>query len=69
MSYNYLLKLYQVLDERIDQIDDEEFSDNTVSGESEYQRGRRDCLVDFKNYLKENYHDKLPRRIQKSLKP
>jgi hypothetical protein len=69
MSYSYLIDLYHVLDERINQIDSEKSPDNTQADESEYQQGRRDCLVDFKKYLEENYHHKLPRRIQRAHKP
>ena len=69
MSYSYLLDLYQILDERITQIDSEKSPDNTHPDEPEYLQGRRDCLVDFKKYLEETYHHKLPRRIQRAYKP
>ena len=69
MSYSYLLDLYQILDERITQIDSEKSSDSTHPDEPEYHQGRHDCLVDFKKYLEETYHQKLPRRIQRAYKP
>jgi len=69
MSYSYLLDLYKVLDERINRIDSEKSPDITHPNEREYLQGRRDCLVDFKKYLEENYHHKLPRRIQSVYKP
>jgi hypothetical protein len=69
MSYSYLIDLYHVLDERINQLDNENSPDHTRADESEYQQGRRDCLVDFKKYLEKNYHHKLPRRIQRAHKP
>ena len=66
MSYSYLLDLYQMLDDRITLINDELSQDNPQPGNQHYQHGRVECLTDFKTYLREHYHDKLPRRIQKS---
>ena len=65
MSYTYLLDLYNVLGDRIDLITAEQEEASTPPKQHSYQQGRIDCLIEFKSFLKKNYHQKLPRRIQK----
>ncbi len=69
MSYSYLLDLYRILDERLARMNDELSPDDSFSDKQVYLQGRFDCLTEFKSYLEENYHQKLPRRIQKTYKP
>ena len=67
MSYSYLLDLYQVLDERLCEIAEEQENSAATMLDQHYLRGRHDCLAEFKDLLHRNYHHKLPRRIQKTL--
>ncbi len=64
MSYTYLLDLYDALDNRIGDITIE-MQETSASRERFYHQGRLDCLAAFKTFLRENYHQKLPRRIQR----
>ena len=65
MVYNYLLDLYQVLDERKNEIQ-RSCDDPSGSPEVEqFHQGRLAAIVDFTKFLKKNYHTKLPRRMQK----
>jgi hypothetical protein len=64
MVYNYLLDLYQVLAERkkeIERLGKE--SSNSLEIEH-YRRGQLSAVNDFTAFLKNNYHAKLPRRMQ-----
>ncbi|MGW8194661.1 MAG: hypothetical protein ACWGOX_10395 [Desulforhopalus sp.] len=65
MVYNYLLDLYKVLDKRKQQIDDERPRSSEDSARECYQQGRHAAINDFKLFLQQNYHEKLPRRVQK----
>jgi hypothetical protein len=62
MSYRYLLDLYTVLDERLAAVQTVDANGDT----NHYQRGRQKCLVEFRSFLREHYHSRLPRRIRKS---
>jgi len=64
MSYSYLLDLYRILDERINQVKGEIPQDHSSIDEQTFRQGRLDCLMEFKRHLEANYHQKLPRRIQ-----
>ena len=68
MSYSYLLDLYQVLDDRLDQITEEQKNSSGNEQDQQFLIGRRDCLVEFKDFLQKNFHHKLPRRIQRTLR-
>lgn len=63
MSYRYLLDLYKVLDERISA------AEVVVPGgkPDPYQKGRQDCLVELKTFLREHYHSQLPRSIRATI--
>jgi len=65
MSYTYLLELYQALDERIRDLTVEQQQTSLSPEQRAYLQGRLDCLAAFASFLKNNYHNKLPRRIQK----
>ncbi len=65
MSYTYLLDLYDALDNRIRDISIELQETPTSPERCSYQQGRLDTLAAFKMFLRENYHQKLPRRIQR----
>jgi len=69
MSYTYLLDLYKAVDEKIDQIRSEQQATPPGSEHHHYLRGQYHCLSRFRTFLQENFHAKLPRRIQKTLQP
>ena len=64
MSYTYLLDLYSALDHRIERISGEQGEVSASREQHSCLQGRLDCLAEFRAFLKENYHQKLPRRIQ-----
>ena len=65
MVYNYLLDLYQVLAERKNEIERLNHESSNSSEREQYRRGRLFAINDFTEFLKKNYHAKLPRRVQK----
>ncbi len=65
MAYSYLLDLYQVLAERQAAILKTCESPGATAAEERYRQGRLDATTDFLAFLKNNYHAKLPRRLQK----
>lgn len=66
MAYIYLLDLYKLIDQRL------EDAHSSISGladdpmEEKFHEGRIRALLDFKDYLTKNLNPKLPRRIRQS---
>jgi len=67
MVYNYLLDLYQVLDERKKHIELQIGRLSDAGEKLRYQRGRLQAIDDFKGFLTSHYHAKLPRRLRTQL--
>ena len=65
MVYNYLLDLYRVLAERQAEILKIREQPAISSTDAHHLEGRLTANIDFLNFLKETYHTKLPRRLQK----
>ncbi|MBU1565169.1 MAG: hypothetical protein KJ630_06030 [Proteobacteria bacterium] len=65
MAYSYLLDLYQVLAERQEKILKTCVAAEATSTEEHFKQGRLAATNDFLAFLKDNYHAKLPRRLQK----
>lgn len=65
MAYSYLLDLYRVLAERKNEIEKQGDVSFESSEAEEYHQGRLAVVNDFTTFLKNNYHAKLPRRLQK----
>jgi len=65
MVYNYLLDLYQVLAERKNEIEKLNNGPFESPEAEQYHQGRLAAVNDFTTFLKNNYHAKLPRRMQK----
>ena len=65
MAYSYLLDLYQALAERQAEILKTGEAPGATVAEEQYRQGRLDATRDFLTFLKDNYHGKLPRRLQK----
>jgi hypothetical protein len=61
MVYNYLLDLYKMLEERKKELGGEK---SLSSDSNEYQRGQLAAIREFTSFLKDNYHEKLPRRMR-----
>ncbi|MDR3628768.1 MAG: hypothetical protein P4L42_00380 [Desulfocapsaceae bacterium] len=64
MSHTYLLDLYSVLAARKKQIQDTAARTCSPADELSMQ-GRLDAITDFTAFLKNSYHTRLPRRMQK----
>ena len=67
MSYNYLIDIYKLIDQR---IEDARVALESHPGrrlEKKFQEGRIKALTDFKNYLIENLNPRLPRRIREDI--
>lgn len=65
MVYNYLLTLYKVLETRNEEIKTARAQEALNSEQNEYLLGRQTAVRDFSRFLHQNYHEKLPRRMQK----
>jgi hypothetical protein len=66
MAYIYLLDLYKLIDQR---LEDAHSSIGELAGdpmEKKFHEGRIRALLDFKDYLTENLNPKLPRRIRQT---
>ena len=67
MAYTYLLDLYELIDQRLEDANTSigELAEDPV--ETKFQEGRIRALLDFKDYLAKNLNPKLPGRIRKAL--
>ena len=66
MAYIYLLDIYKLIDQRIEDAKAAMGNVSTDSNEIKYQEGRIKALTDFKEYLVQNLNPRLPRRIKES---
>lgn len=67
MAYVYLLDLYKFIEDRLEEATDRlRQVDDDVPAEK-FEQGRIDILMEFQDFLKENFNPKLPRRIRESL--
>jgi len=67
MAYVYLLDLYKYLEEQLGNATNGlGQADGDVPAEK-FEQGRIDALTEFRDFLKENFNPKLPRRIRESL--
>jgi hypothetical protein len=64
MAYSYLLDLYRVLAERRAEILKTSVGLATPFTEKQFQQGRLAANDEFLMFLKNNFHSKLPRRLQ-----
>ncbi len=63
MSHTYLIDLYGLIDQRLEEVAFELTAPGTGT-EPDYLKGRSDCLVEFKQFLATHYNSKLPRRLR-----
>lgn len=64
MSHTYLIDLYELIDQRIEEASEELRSGTSDGGGTRFQQGRCEVLTEFKQFLAERYNRKLPRRIR-----
>ena len=64
MSHTYLIDLYDLIDQRIEEASEELRSGTSDGGGTRFQQGRCEVLTEFKQFLAERYNRKLPRRIR-----
>lgn len=64
MSYNYLLDLYKVLEERKSHLINTSDSSEKQEKDIQHLRGQLSAIDDFTTFLRQNYHYKLPRRLR-----
>lgn len=66
MAYVYLLDLYKYIDERLGQATGR--LDQAKGGvtTAKFEQGRIDALIEFQDFLIENFNPKLPRRIRET---
>lgn len=67
MAYIYLLDIYKLIDQRIEDAKKTLEHRSGDRNEKKYQEGRIEALMDFKDYLIQNFNPKLPRRIREDL--
>lgn len=65
MAYSYLFDLYRVLAERKNEIERLNDGPSESPEVAQYNQGRLTVVNDFTTFLRDNYHAKLPRRMQK----
>ncbi len=64
MSHTYLIDLYQLIEQRKQEAEKELQTESSAPIATRLQQGRLDILTEFKSFLVQNYHHKLPRRIR-----
>jgi len=67
MAYIYLLDIYKLIDQRIEDANAALANASGDPNEKKFQEGRIKALTDFKDYLTQNLNSRLPRRIRKDL--
>ncbi len=64
MSHTYLIDLYELIDQRMEDALPAPGSETLDEAEKRFQQGRCEVLTEFKQFLAEHYNSKLPRRIR-----
>ena len=67
MSYVYLMDLYTYIDQRLAESVKALGEAERDEGDMGFHKGRIEALSDFKIFLKQTFHSKLPRKIRESL--
>lgn len=66
MAYVYLLDMNKFIEQRLARSKEALENLNGDSSEKKFIDGRTSALVDFQEFLNENYIPKLPRRIRET---
>ena len=64
MAYTYLLDLYQALNSRKMTLMKQLSETGDRADSIQYKQGQLDVIEEFSHYLRENFHSKLPRKMQ-----
>jgi len=64
MSHTYLLDIYALIDKRLEKLSAKQVSERPQGDGASFQQGQIDILVEFKQFLAQQYNSKLPRRIR-----
>ena len=64
MVYNYLLDLYKMLGDRKKELEGQGEASFASIDSKECHRGQLTAVDEFATFLRNNYHEKLPRRMR-----
>ena len=65
MAPIYLLDIYKIIDTQLTELRDLQASTNDVDLETSWLlKGRLDALIEVRDFLKNGYEGKLPKRLQ-----
>ena len=64
MSHTYLIDLYQLIDQRLEDVERENNLERSTARGAAFQKGRAEVLREFKQFLAAHYNSKLPRRLK-----
>ncbi len=64
MSHTYLIDLYELIDQRLEDVERESSLESVAGTEAAFQKGRAEVLREFKQFLAAHYNSKLPRRLK-----
>lgn len=64
MSHTYLIDLYTLIDERLEDAAQENQREKSTENELLFRKGRTEALTEFKKFLTDSYNNKLPRKIR-----
>ena len=66
MSHTYLIDLYELIDQRLEEMERELRREASTETEAAFVKGRSVALTEFKQFLAAHYNRKLPRRLRQS---
>ena len=64
MSHTYLIDLYELIDQRLEEVEREGNLEGFTEKGAAFQQGRSEVLTEFKQFLAAHYNSKLPRRLK-----
>jgi hypothetical protein len=65
MSHTYLIDLFELIDQRLEEVMVKESSlEGSAGTGAAFQKGRVEVLTEFKQFLAAHYNSKLPRRLK-----
>lgn len=67
MAYNYLLELYALIENRLDEVQNQKSSDDDSSEEASFHSGRESILLELEEFITTKYKALLPRKVRQHL--
>ncbi len=64
MSHTYLIDLYNLIDQRFEEMERELRREASTERDAAFVKGHSVALTEFKQFLSAHYNSKLPRRIK-----